>query len=92
MKKLDEVIQVIDISLDRDTIITYIEHSWIKPVEENEDYYFEDIDVARIKLIHQLRHDMMVNDSSMDIILSLLDQLYGTREQVRKLSNILEAK
>jgi len=90
MKKLDEVIGIIDISLDRDTIITYIEHSWIRPVEKDEDFYFEDIDIARIRLIHQLRHDMLVNDSSMDIILSLLDQLYGSREQLRQLAMALE--
>lgn len=84
MKTIDDVIQYISFSVNKVTIMTYIDLNWVRPVYEGDTYYFEDIDIARIELIHHLKDDMMMENSAMDIILSLLDQLYETRDQLNK--------
>ena len=37
------------------------------------------MDVARAGLIHDLKHNMGVNDEGLDVILHLIDQMHGLR-------------
>jgi chaperone modulatory protein CbpM len=50
------------------------------------DWRFRRIDVARAQLIWELRSDMQVNEEALPIVLSLLDQLYDLRRQLRAIS------
>lgn len=83
----DEVVQLID-GMNADELNHFIENNWIKPQEKKGTYHFTDIDIARIRLICELRNQLLVEEESLSIILSLLDQLYSTR---RQLKNLLEA-
>jgi chaperone modulatory protein CbpM len=84
-----EVLQRLDDRIDRITLDDYIARAWVRPVEDHEIRYFEEIDVARIRLVQQLRQDMMINDEGVDVALHLLDQLYGLREQMRRLEQAI---
>lgn len=55
-------------------ITRFIEEEWILPVDQATPF-FDDEDLARIKLIWELHEDFGVNDEAMPIILNLLDQL-----------------
>ncbi len=37
------------------------------------------MDLARAGLIHDLKHNMGVNDEGLDVILHLIDQMHGLR-------------
>jgi chaperone modulatory protein CbpM len=41
-------------------------------------------------LISELRRDLMVEDDVLDVVLSLLDQLYATRRMLRTVEEALE--
>ncbi len=86
----EEVVRLLENLIDHDSLQYFITKKWVQPIIKEEKYYFEDIDVARVRLICQLRYDMEVNDEAMDIVLSLLDQLYGLREQMRQLTASIE--
>jgi chaperone modulatory protein CbpM len=58
----------------QDTIIRFIQEEWVYPIDQDASF-FDDEDIARIKLIWELRTEFGVNDESMPIILHLLDQL-----------------
>ena len=90
MKTINEVLKLLDSVLDQTTLETYVERSWVRPIEKKKTLYFEEMDIARIRLIHQMQHDFSVNEDAMDIVLSLLDQLYGTRERMRQLTQAIE--
>ena len=45
---------------------------------------FSELDIARIRLILDLRATMDVEERSVSLVLSLLDQLYTTRRQLRR--------
>ena len=51
---------------------------------------FREIDVARVRLIHELRHDLGVDDEALPVVLSLVDQLYATRRQMHRLRRAVE--
>ena len=53
-----------------------------------------EVDLARAQLICDLQDDLGVNDEGVEVILDLLDQLYGLRQAVRDMldSMIDEAK
>jgi chaperone modulatory protein CbpM len=85
MKTLEEVLELLDATIDRATVERYIAHEWLRPVAHNSVWYFEEIDIARIELVYHLTQDIQVNDHGMDVVLSLIDQLYGMRAQMQSL-------
>ncbi len=65
--------------LDRATLEVWIRAEWIFPARTTPDRTFTEIDLARAKLIRELKHNMGVNDAGLDVILHLLDQMHGLR-------------
>jgi chaperone modulatory protein CbpM len=62
----------------------FIREDWIRPAQHQGEPQFNDGDVARIQLIMDLRATMDVEEETLPIVLSLLDQLYATRRQLRR--------
>ena len=50
------------------------------------------MDVARLRLISELTEDMAVNDDAVPIILSLIDQIYDFKRQLRALEQAISAQ
>ena len=90
MKTINDIIALDEIVVDSMIIEEWIELGWLKPVKKKRTYYFEEIDVARIHLIYDLQHRMMIENEVMPIVLSLMDQLYGTRAEFNKLAEAVE--
>lgn len=61
----------------------WVERGWVRPEGSPPDWVFEDIDVARVRLIHDFRHAMEVSEDTIPLVLSLLDQVYTLRSQMR---------
>lgn len=61
------------------TLEFWLEQQWLVPVETQAGVTFSEVDVARARLIVNLKHDFGVNDEGIDVILHLLDQLHGAR-------------
>lgn len=87
MKTLEEVLAILEARIDRAMLENYIAREWVRPRREREIWYFEEIDIARLQLVCHLVQDIQVNDEGMDVVLSLLDQLYGLRAQMRHLTH-----
>ncbi len=66
--------------LDRGTLEVWIREEWICPVRTTPEPAFSEMDLARAHLIHDLRHNMGVNDEGLDVILHLIDQMHGLRK------------
>lgn len=70
--------------LTRDTINLFVAEGWVRAERHGPDLAFAAVDAARVRLIVELREQLAVEDSSLPIVLSLLDQLYATRRQLRR--------
>jgi chaperone modulatory protein CbpM len=66
--------------LDQETLEIWIEEEWLVPSETTGEPEFSEADLARAKLIRDLKHDMGVNDEGVGIILNLLDQMHSLRK------------
>jgi chaperone modulatory protein CbpM len=65
--------------LERPQVESWIEAGWLMPPQTEPEIAFAEIDVARARLICDLRQDFGVNDEGVEVILHLLDQVYDLR-------------
>ena len=70
-----------DLGLQAQTLDFYLERRWLI----SDGGAFTDRDVARTRLIGDLKMDFGVNDEGVDVILHLVDQLYGMRRALELL-------
>src|SRR6185437_16586804 len=73
-------------------LVAWIDRGWVRPEGVSPDWDFAEIDVARIRLIHDFRHVMAVPEETMPLVLSLLDQVYTLRGQMRAVARAVEGQ
>lgn len=73
-------------------ITAWIERGWVQPEQEGERWVFQEIDVARMQLIRDLRQNMALDDEAVPVVLSLMDQVYSLRDQLRTVLKVLESQ
>ena len=89
MRTLSEVVTLVG-RVDRVELTQWVELGWVTPERrEREEPAFSDLDVARICLICDLRHDLAVEEETMPLVLSLLDQIYTLRRQMNALTGAI---
>ncbi|WP_237907204.1 chaperone modulator CbpM [Azospirillum brasilense] len=69
----------------------WIDNRWIRPEGRPGAYVFHEIDVARTRLVAELR-ELAIDDDALPLVLSLLDQLYGVRRQMKLLYKAINAQ
>ena len=84
MKTFEEVLEI-EGRIDRAMLEEYIEREWLRPISYHKQWHFEEIDIARLRLVYHLKQEININTEGMDVVLSLLDQLYGARTNMQKL-------
>jgi chaperone modulatory protein CbpM len=82
--------------LDSAEFERWVENRWILPEDAGgpggERWLFHEVDVARVELILDIRREFAVDDEAMSLVLSLLDQVYSLRRQMRRLCDALESQ
>ena len=73
-----------------DDVQRWVEHAWVRPDGGPGGWLFQPIDVARIRLIVELRDQLSVNEEALPTVLSLLDQVYAARRQMRAIRAALD--
>ena len=73
--------------LERPVLERWIAEDWVRPEERDGDYGFQEIDLARVRLILELRDRLEVNEAALPVVLLLVDQLYDIRRQMRTLAD-----
>jgi chaperone modulatory protein CbpM len=67
------------------TLEVWVEQQWLIPEETSAGQDFSDKELARARLVQDLKGDLGVNDEGIDVILHLLDQLHGLRRALMHL-------
>jgi len=70
----------------------WIEQEWLVPQQTASGVFFEEIDVARVRLIRELQSRIGANDAGIDVILHLMDQLHGMRRAMEELRRDMAKK
>ncbi len=65
-------------------ITRWVELTWLHPDGSAGGWLFQEVDVARVRLIAELR-ELRMDEEAMPVVLSLMDQLYAERRRMRLL-------
>ena len=68
----------------------WIDNDWVRPGHDGHAYVFVEVDVARIRLIRELRDELQIDEDALPVVLMLLDQLYDLRRRMRELGTAIE--
>lgn len=70
----------------------WVEQEWIIPAHSDNSPFFNEADLARMRLLKTLEDDLEVGPEAIPIILSLVDQLHEMRGFVKALTQALDAQ
>lgn len=90
MRRIGEVLIEINHLIDQPVLEDFIARGWVRPLRDQTDYVFEDVDISRLRLVCELHIDMKFELDAVDIILSLMDQLYESRARFDNIMNVFE--
>lgn len=83
-KRLYTIVEIAEIAgVGEELVLKCVREQWVSPAKSTTGHLDEE-DLARIRLIHELRSDFGVNDESIPVILHLLDQLYYLKAQLKR--------
>lgn len=74
------------------TLEIWLEQRWLIPKQTSDGIGFSDIDIARARLIQELKSDLGANDAGIDVILHLMDQLHGMRRALEYLRKDMQGR
>lgn len=70
----------------------WVRKGWVRPMEGTEGPRFDEVDIARIRLLRDLRTDMSVSADALPLVLTLIDRLNQTRREFHCLQRALEGQ
>jgi len=80
------------LKIDTERCEYWITRQWVAPLGGNGGRRFREIDIARGQLLQDLERTMGVNEEGIDVIVHLIDQLYGIRMTMGELVAAIAAQ
>lgn len=78
--------------LRREELDAWMANGWVLPVHQTGEPVFAEVDVARVRFICECRHDLGLDDETLPMVLSLVDQVYRLRRELRDLCEAVAAQ
>ena len=78
--------------LDRRELVRWVENRWVLPERQDRTWIFQEVDVARVELILEIRSEFAIEDDAVSLVLGLLDQVYDLRRQLGRLCDAVAAQ
>ena len=85
MMRIDDLVERIA-TLQRSDLNAWIGEGLVLPQQEAGALLFSDMECARIRLICTLRYELEIDTETLPVVLSLVDQLYDTRQRLLSLT------
>jgi chaperone modulatory protein CbpM len=91
MIPIDELLAAIS-QLQRSDLEGWIREELVSPQPDAGTLLFSEMECARVRLISTLHYDLEIDAGSLPVVLSLLDQLYDTRQRLMSLTRAVAAQ
>jgi len=91
MTVIDEervVVEVKGLTVER--LHAWVRRGWVRPTLGEAGPVYCELDIARCELVRQLRDDMDLDRDTLSLVLSLTDQIYGLRRELRRTLRAIE--
>lgn len=85
----DAVIRLVG-GLEAEELRHWIAESWVRPETGEAGYLFQEVDIARVRLIYELRYELAIDEEAMPVVLQLLDQVYALRRRLRAIATAID--
>ncbi|HUZ72561.1 MAG TPA: chaperone modulator CbpM [Stellaceae bacterium] len=79
------------VGLEATVLERWIGERWVLPETEGGAYVFHEVDVARVRLIVEMRRDLALDEEAIPVVLRLLDQVYALRRRLRAVTGAIES-
>lgn len=86
----DEVVATVT-RLTRSQLVRFVEGEFVKPERDAGAWVFRRVDLARLELLCDLSQDMDLDETGLDIVISLLDQLHAARQDLATMARAIDA-
>jgi len=70
----------------------WVQAGWIVPAVGENGPIFDDLDLARVRLVCELRSELDIPEETVPLVLSLLDQVHGLRREMRSLAQAVDTQ
>jgi chaperone modulatory protein CbpM len=91
MMHVDDLMAAIS-SLQRSDLEAWIREELVVPRKEAGTLFFTEMDCARVRLICTLHYELEIDANTLPVVLSLVDQLYDTRQRLLSLAAAVTAQ
>ena len=91
MMRVDDLVAAIS-SLQRSDLEAWIREELVVPRQEAGTLLFTDMECARVRLICTLHYELEIDAGTLPVVLSLVDQLYDTRQRLLSLTAAVTAQ
>jgi chaperone modulatory protein CbpM len=89
--RIEELVAAIS-ALQRTDLEGWIREELVLPQQEAGSFLFTDKDCARVRLICTLHYELDIDAETLPVVLSLVDQLYDTRQRLLSLGAAVAAQ
>ena len=90
LKEDQVLLRVAELSVTR--LRGWVDRGWVTPASTGNGDEYDEIDIARIDLIRQLRDELSVDPDTVPILLSMIDQVYSLRRELRFVMRAIEGQ
>jgi chaperone modulatory protein CbpM len=91
MMAIDELVAAIS-TLRRSDLEHWIRDELVAPQQDTGALVFSDMECARVRLICTLTYELEIDADTLPVVLSLVDQLYDTRQRLLSLTRAVAAQ
>ena len=91
MMRVDDLVAAIS-ALQRSDLEAWIREELVAPRQEAGTLLFTDMECARVRLICTLHYELEIDADTLPVVLSLVDQLYDTRQRLLSLTAAVAAQ
>jgi chaperone modulatory protein CbpM len=91
MTRVDDLVEAIS-TLQRSDLEAWIREELVMPRHEAGTLLFTEMECARVRLICTLYYELEVDAEALPVVLSLVDQLYDTRQRLLSLTAAVAAQ
>ena len=85
MTAIDDLLAAIS-ALQRNDLERWIREGLVAPRQDAGSLLFSDMECARVRLICTLTYELDIDGDTLPVVMSLLDQLYDTRQRLLSLT------
>ena len=88
LSEKDVVARVEGVTLER--LKTWVDQGWIRPVIRSQAPGYTDADIARVRLICDMRDRLGLDHETVPVVLNLIDQIHGLRRELKCLTSAID--